>query len=101
ILKAMGDRNLFGPWFKDKITWQAWTAFLAALFALPMTEEQLALFKVCTGRDPAPVTPANEATLIVGRRGGKSFILALCAVYLACFRDDRASLVPGESGTIP
>ena len=37
ILKAVRDPNLFAPWFKDRVTWTAWFAFLAALFALPMT----------------------------------------------------------------
>ena len=37
ILDAMGDPNLFAPWFRDAGTWQGWRAFLAALFGLPMT----------------------------------------------------------------
>jgi hypothetical protein len=38
--------------------------------------------------------------LIVGRRGGKSRILALVAVYLATMRDYSAYLAPGECATI-
>ena len=34
------------------------------------------------------------------RRAGKSFILALIAVFLACFRDWRPYLGPGEVGTV-
>jgi hypothetical protein len=34
------------------------------------------------------------------QKGGKSFILALIAVFLACFRDYRPYLQPGERGTI-
>src|SRR5215813_7126993 len=34
----------------------------------------------------APTTPFREAYLICGRRAGKSFVLALIAVFLACFR---------------
>ena len=37
---------------------------------------------------------------MVGRRGGKSRIAALVAVFLACFRDYRAILAPGEKGTV-
>ncbi|HSD33231.1 MAG TPA: hypothetical protein VLB49_15025, partial [Gemmatimonadales bacterium] len=37
----------------------------------------------------------------VGRRGGKSRIAALVAVYLACFKDYRNILAPGERGTLP
>jgi hypothetical protein len=42
----------------------------------------------------------SEAWLVIGRRGGKSMILALIACYLAVFRDYRPYLSPGEVGTI-
>lgn len=48
----------------------------------------------------APATAFSEAALIVGRRGGKSRVLALIAVYLATFRDYRPYLAPGECATI-
>jgi hypothetical protein len=99
ILDAIADANLFAPWFRNRSTWAAWHAFLAALFALPMTEEQQATYAQCTGRSSAPAAPAQEGWLIVGRRGGKSFILALTAVFIACFRDYRQYLAPGERGT--
>ena len=35
-----------------------------------------------------------------GRRAGKCFMMALCAVYLAAFRDYRRHLAPGERGTV-
>jgi hypothetical protein len=60
----------------------------------------LPFFKECTGRNAPPQQPANEAWLVCGRRAGKSFILALCAVYLACFFDYRRHLAPGERGTV-
>jgi hypothetical protein len=86
-------------WFR-KPSWAAWFSFLAALFALPMTPEQLATYQQCTGRTEAPTTPATEAWLICGRRAGKSFVLALCAVFLATFKDYRPHLATGEVGTI-
>lgn len=100
IIDAIADPNLFAPWFKNDKTWQAWFAFLAALFALPMTREQLTLYRQCTGRDDPPTQPSSEAWLVCGRRAGKSFILALCAVFLACFHDYRQYLAPGERGTV-
>jgi hypothetical protein len=72
ILDALTDPDLFAPHFKGP-SWTGWKAFLAALFAL---------------------------TLIVGRRGGKSRVLALIATYLACFRDYAPHLAPGEVATI-
>jgi hypothetical protein len=100
LLEACCRQSLFAPWFKNRATWQAWFVFIAALFALPMTEEQLAIYQQCTGRSVPPASPAKEAWLVCGRRAGKSFVLALVAVFLACFRDYRQYLAPGERGTI-
>jgi hypothetical protein len=99
IIHAMRDPKVFGQHFSAD-TWAAWIVFLAALFALPMTPEQLALYQQCTGRAAPPPAPAQEAWLVVGRRGGKSFVLAVIAVFLAAFRDWRPYLGPGEVGTI-
>ena len=99
ILRAMRDPNVFAAHFKGK-TWDVWSAFLAALFALPMTPRQLALYQSHTGRTEPPRTPAHEAWLVIGRRGGKSFILAVIAVFLAAFKDWRPFLAPGEVGTV-
>ena len=100
LIDACNDRHLFADWFRDREPWAAWFAFIAALFGSPMTPEQLAIYCEATGRDTAPTTAAQEGWLIVGRRGGKSFILALIAVYLACFREYRRHLAPGERGTV-
>ena len=100
ILDAMSDGALFKPWFKDKATWAAWTAFLAAIFALPMTLEMLATYQACTGRITPPSEPVQEIWVCCGRRAGKSFILALVAVFKACFCSYTAWLTPGERATI-
>ena len=100
ILDAMADDKLFAPWFRDRETWSTWSALLAALFGLPMTDEQLAIYRQCTGRTAPPSEPAGEAWLVCGRRAGKSFALALIAVYLAAFHDYRRYLAPGERGTV-
>jgi hypothetical protein len=100
LLEAMADANLFRPWFKEPQTWAAWRALLSAVFALPMSPEQLAIYQRHTGRLAPPTKVANECWLICGRRAGKSFILALVAVYLACFFDHRKHLAPGERATI-
>src|SRR5262245_63630346 len=92
ILEAIADSHLFAPHFKDRQTWTAWFAFLAALFALPLTPEQLAIYQRHTGRTLPPSQPLHEAWLLCGRRAGQSFILALIAVFLACFRDWRPYL---------
>lgn len=100
LLDAIADTELFAPWFKNAATWQAWLSFLCALFALPMTKEQRRIYRECTGRKHVPADPAEEGWLVIGRRGGKSFIMALVAVFLACFRDYRQFLAPGERATV-
>ena len=70
------------------------------IYWLPMDDDALATFKACTGRTVAPTVPVSEAWLVVGRRGGKSFALALVAVWLAAFKDWRPYLAPGERATI-
>jgi hypothetical protein len=100
ILDAMESPHLFQRWFRDVDTWAAWCAFLAALFALPMDQEAEAVYRACTGRTAPPPVPFTEAWLVVGRRGGKSFILAFIAVFLACFKDWKPYLMPGERGVV-
>jgi hypothetical protein len=100
LIDAMDDPFLFGPWFKKPVKWTAWRTFIKALFALPMAAHEQAIFRECTQRDSAPSKPAHESFVRVGRRGGKSFVLALIAVYLACFEDYARYLAPGERGTL-
>jgi hypothetical protein len=100
IIDACTNEALFAGWFRDPQTWSAWFTFLRALFGLPMSDDDRALFKQCTGRDDPPADGVREAWLVVGRRGGKSLVLALVAVFLACFVDWLPYLAPGERGTV-
>lgn len=99
ILQAITDAKLFAPWFQ-RGDWTAWRAFLTALFGLPMDDDALAIYQRHTGRTSAPVAAFPEAWLVIGRRGGKSFVMALVAVFLACFKQYRQHLQPGERATI-
>jgi hypothetical protein len=99
ILEACCDPKIFAPFFRTG-TWEAWFAFLVVLFGLPPTAEQLAIYQRFTGRVTVLPRPASEGFLVCGRRAGKSFILALIAVFLACFKDWRPYLGPGEVGTV-
>jgi hypothetical protein len=100
ILNAVRDQRLFGKAFKDGTTWAAWFTFLAGLFALPMSEAEAQVWRECTGRSAPPQKPFTESWLICGRRSGKSFVMALIGVFLACFRDYKPFLGPGEKCTI-
>jgi hypothetical protein len=99
IIEALNDPNLFGGMFEAP-SWRPWRAFLAALFALPMDDEDLALYRHHTARAAAPVKPSRYAELVVGRRGGKSRCLGLIASYLACVLDHAPYLVPGETAVV-
>ena len=100
IIDACLDEKLFGRWFKNPDDWKNWFVFLKALFALEMTASEFRIFQKYTKRTKPQKIPIREAFLVIGRRGGKSFILALTAVFLACFQDWRQYLTPGELGTI-
>ena len=100
IIDAIQDPNLFRPMFRSLDTWKSWLCVLRAIFALPMEEADLLLYTQLTGRDTPPSEQVQECWLVVGRRGGKSFIVALIAVFLACFKDYKPFLGPGETGVV-
>ena len=99
--------NIFDLWDHPDVSqyfegesWEAWRSFVAALFGLPMDDGQLALFREHTGRQSAPTDAFREAALVIGRRGGKSRVLALIATYLAVGFDYTAKLPPGSKAMI-
>ncbi len=96
VLDVLDDPNLLAPAFQPVQSWGTWRAFLAGMFGLPMHPGMLATYQRHTGRTNAPTTPAREAWVLVGRRGGKSRIAAALTVYAAAFR--RYALAPGERG---
>lgn len=101
IIEAIGDPRFFRPLFRDLGSWKSWFVFLKALFGIPLAgEDERQLLEQCTGSREVPGTPPREAYVIAGRRSGKSFISAVISVYLACFRDWRTHLNPGERGWI-
>lgn len=91
--------EVMGPdWYTDD--WTAWRSFIKTMFGEHQTEEELAIFRKCTALQDPPGKMQREAWLPVGRRGGKSRILALVAVYLACCMRWQRYLAPGEKGFI-
>ncbi|WP_257194815.1 MULTISPECIES: hypothetical protein [unclassified Bradyrhizobium] len=100
LLDAISDPKLFKPFFKNPASWIGWRAFIAAAFGLPMSGEELAIYRACTGRKDAPTQQMRECVLCIGRRGGKSRSLALIATWLACFNDYRPYLDAGERGIV-
>jgi integrase len=102
IIEAIKNRKLFGslPRFKSLETWTAWLVVLKAIFGLPMTLDDLLIFNRHTGRSSPPLGGSKENFLVVGRRGGKSFISALVGVFIGCFFSFGEYLTTGERGTV-
>lgn len=100
IVKATLDLMLFGKHFQPLASWETWIVVLSAVFGLPMNRKQRRIFKKLTGFDYKPGLAPAEIWLVIGRRGGKSKIVALIAVYLAVFYDYREYLTPGEIGHV-
>ena len=93
IIEALDDPALFGGLFAGA-SWQPWRAFLAALFGLPLSEDQADTYRALHGPQVSlPLVAFVEAALIVGRRGGKSRVLALIAGVPGCLQ--RLHAVPG------
>lgn len=91
----MEDPKIFKEPFTD-LSWKGWKTFLRATFGLKMEEDDYQLFRECTQRKITSDKGFDEVYAIVGRRGGKSFISALIAVYLSLFWDWKKYLRKGE-----
>ena len=92
IGEVMGD----SWWTGD---WAAWRAYVKTVFGVPIVDAtELEIFRSCTGLQEQPPGATREIWTIVGRRGGKSRIIALIAVYLAVCFDWTPYLAPGERG---
>ena len=92
--------EIAGPsWCTDD--WTAWRAFVKTVFGYEkLTDEELAVYSACTGLFDPPNGLHREVWMPVGRRGGKSRVLALISIYLACCVDWTPHLAPGEKGFI-
>jgi hypothetical protein len=95
IIEAIDDPNLFAADFGGP-SWSAWRALLGGFYGLPGVDRDV--FHSLTQREPEG--PRQELWLAVGRRGGKSQVAALIAVFEACFTDHRAKLASGEVATV-
>ena len=99
IVDAIRSTRLFGclPRFKSLDSWTAWLVVLKAIFGLSTTAEDVAIFQRHTGRVSPPQNGSKETYLIIGRRGGKSFISALVTCFIACFIDFSPFITVGET----
>ena len=88
-------------WFEGASDWTAWRAFLCAVYALPMTDQEYDIFRTCTGRCEPPKRKVREAWLACGRRARKSAIMATIGVFEAAFHEHDVYLAPGEYVRVP
>lgn len=95
IIEAMEDPALFKDQFKGD-SWDAWKALLAGFYGLPTDKT---VYSDLTRRQPSD-SELEELWLVIGRRGGKSNIAALLAVYEAIFNDHKDKLAAGEVATV-
>ena len=101
IIQAIQDRALFGQFIKDQSTWTNWKIVLKSFFGLPLISEEFRVFQELTNRTESPKDRCDELWLIIGRRGGKSFIAALLGVFLAIFQDFSEVITSGETLLLP
>lgn len=99
IRAAMTDPALFGQQFGAD-SFAAWRALLAGFYGLDLDDSELDTFKTLTGRENPPTGAHSELWLPIGRRGGKSQVAALLALYEALFKDHASKLSPGEVATV-
>lgn len=102
IIDAFEKDEFFGKQFVDKHSWRKWVAFLKVIYGLEMNDEEKQIYVDCTkrGSDDIPAGGFEEFYGIIGRRGGKSTISSLIAVYEALFGGWEDKLSPGERGSI-
>jgi hypothetical protein len=98
-LQTMDD--IFAAHFMPPDSWERWRVVIKVLFGVELTDQsEIDLFKSATGRTRQFAGALGEAWLLCGRRSGKSRILSLVAVLLACFRDYTPYLAAGERATV-
>lgn len=94
ILDLMNAVGVTGP------TWEPWRSLLRCTFALPQGDEDRKFFTAHTGRTQTPTAPVSECWIVAGRRGGKSRMAALVALFKA-MTFDASRLAPGELAVVP
>jgi hypothetical protein len=98
IDRAIRDRRLLGAALGELSTWATWLAVLKGAFGMALDADERVLFTTVAGDRQPPGRRVRELWAVVGRRGGKSRIAALIAVYQALFV--KHQLARGERGTV-
>lgn len=95
----MADPAIVGTEFRGP-SWTNWRTVLKASDALPMTADEITLFKsVAGGREP-PTQRVRELWLVVGRRGGKDSVASILATHAAITFNRQDLLRGGERAVV-
>jgi hypothetical protein len=96
IDQALTDPKLLGAALGP--SWSRWTSVLRAAFALPMSDDDLAMFHEVAGDRAPPTHRVRELWAVVGRRSGKTRVAAAISVHIGAIEQHR--LAPGETGYV-
>src|SRR5436853_2427730 len=96
--RALMDSQLLGAALGLSQSWSRWVAVLRAAFALPMSDQDRALFAEVSGDREPPSSRVSELWAITSRRSGKTRIAAAVSVHIAAIEEHR--LAPGEVGYV-
>ena len=102
IIDAMN--GIFRPGFPPDAsgvgTWRNWKSVLKAMYALSMSDAEIAFFKsIAGGREP-PTEPVSELVAVAARRTGKDSIISAVAARTAALFDQQDRLRPGERAQV-
>ncbi len=95
---AMLDPELFGNTFADE-SFTAWRTVAKILDGLPLTDDELQLYRHITGRTEPPHERFDEAYLIKPRRSGGTLFGGALGLH-AALTDYRPLLGPGEVASV-
>lgn len=96
--RAFADKDLLGAALGDLSTRRTWFAILKAIYAQPMSAEELEIFKTIAGDRSPPTKRVREAWIVAGRRSAKSQMSAGIGLHSALFVKHKLS--PGEVGMV-
>lgn len=93
------ETGIFSPLFTDEEQehYRAWKVVHKALFGLELTEDEFETFKAISGRTERPSGPYYNFYAVCGRRGFKTFSMAILLVRQAV-QDWSKYVKKGESG---
>ena len=100
LLQAFDDSEYFSSFFSPPGSWKNWRIFLKVISGEKLEPDEVELAFQCTGRKELPENGFDEFYGVVGRRGGKSRIMAFIAAYEAAYGGWLDFLASGEQAQI-